>query len=219
MINQHVDRERHKRLEVARAYRRKGYLVVLEPSAADVPFELKGYKPDLVVRSKDGKDNAIIEITTRDDINKRLAGVAAQIEKHEKWRFEVSIIRSDKDKVQENVGLVEAKSRLDSAERLHKRCEYDAALLIAWSGIECLLRESTRTVQLEDGAPPTSPAVLIKNALSVGVLSQRDYDQLESAWHARSAVAHGFKADYSPKAALGHTLRIGRKILDHTRST
>src|SRR4051812_6926463 len=72
---------------VAARYRRDGYDVVIEPAPNTVPFDLGGYRPDLLVRK--GDTSALIEVKGQAQRLSfdQLRSLAEEVGRHEGWRF------------------------------------------------------------------------------------------------------------------------------------
>lgn len=179
--------ERRRLLEVAREYRNRGYQVQIEPS--DPPAFLQDLTPDLVALSED--DNVVVEIVSRESIGhrERLERLAESVEAMSGWRFELVVTNPQKQPTQD-ISLAEAKSRLSQAGQLKEQGALAAALLVAWSAAEAVLRQGATREGVDN--TQLTPVRLVKTLYSLGILTRGEYERLEDAAEARNAAAHGY---------------------------
>jgi hypothetical protein len=187
--------------QVARRYREAGYEVVLQPKPTMIPFDLGGYRPDILAR-KDGM-NVIIEVKSNFDIAasyERLQTVAEETRRHDNWSFVLVTARDVAE-----VGLPndpdqpsweEIQKRMQSADRLGSMGEHEAAYLLLWIAFE----QTIRKLSIEAALPleRLAPAIMIRQLYSEGVLSMAQFDAARSSLEVRNLVVHGFgKPDLS----------------------
>ncbi|MGO9600529.1 MAG: hypothetical protein ACLP7Q_21305 [Isosphaeraceae bacterium] len=181
--------------ELAERYRRDGYEVVLEPGPGDMPFDLGGYRPDLLVRKE--HTGYLIEVKTRaDDISvDQLRSVAEKVKDHRGWRF---LLASAQDVVKEGLPGEDEESitwdgiaeQVDHALRLKDAGEEMAAYLILWIALERLLRVQARHVSLP--VDRLAPSILIRQLYSQGELTMSQFDTALQCLETRNRAVHGF---------------------------
>jgi hypothetical protein len=205
--------EREATSEVAFQLKQAGYDVRVEPGSKDLPFDLRGYQPDLVGRKGDG--GVIIEVKAseaRSSID-TYAEVAHIVQQHPGWRF--VLVPADRLRQQsffELVGLAsmeQIEKRAKAARELLASGMHAPAFITAWSGIEGLLRR-----RAEEQAVPAialSTGSLIKQLYSHGLLSLPQFRELEALLKLRAAVVHGL-SDEGVVEASANVVRLFDEI-------
>ncbi len=176
----------------------KGYTVTIEPSPDSLPFDLGGYRPDLMA-VKNG-EGIIIEIKAslkRLPIQK-YQDVADRVSSHSGWKF--ALITLD-----EPIGSVisvaemklpnreELREKLGDVETLVGMKMYSPALLSIWIQIESLLRIKVSTSNMLLNS--LQPNRVINCLYSDGELSMSQFDKLKELMKLRNEVVHGFNVD------------------------
>lgn len=188
---------------VAKRLRDDGFEVVIEPTQSDLPFDLGGYRPDLLARRDD--ESLVIELKRTEQrlpID-RYVDAAAIIRQHAGWRF--ILIPTDR---LEETGLESLlyfpqrsvlARQAEAASLLLERQLYSAAFVTAWTGIEGLLR----LIAAENAVPVSalSPIALIKHSYSQGLISKAHFDDLQRLLGIRNRVVHGFAEPLVEKMA------------------
>jgi hypothetical protein len=209
--------ERDAAAEIAVQLREAGYKVQLEPRQADLPFDLEGYRPDLVATRENG--GLIVEIKSAEsraavDAYTRVATIVSQ---NPGWRF--LLVPADRLREQSFISLIglaseaQTRKRAEAAHELLRAGMHSPALITAWSGIEGLLRR-----RAEERAVPVSALstrVLVKQLYSQGLLSQRQYRDLESLQRYRNAVVHGLN-DEGVAEAAARVVGLFDELLDES---
>jgi hypothetical protein len=201
--------------ELAEEYARAGYSVSVEPDPARVPFDVGGYRPDLLVEK--GGEHYIIEVKAsgrRASVD-RYARIAEEAARHEGWRF----LLVTPDDVQPAAGPLEGRlvpidqlrSQAAAAAELYRLGQPSAALLALWVVFEGLLRHRARQASLPVERMPTS--VMMKHLYSHGELSMEQYDVAREAYETRNRVAHAFEAPDASEAYRS-LQRVVSELLD-----
>ena len=191
--------EKRKLDELVREYSASGYEVLVNPSTAELPGFLReiDYRPDLIARSAD--DNIVVEVKTRESLrgDKRLSRVSELVGRHAAWNFvlvytnpgrgkerELRFHTVDSDKLLE---VVEYARRLfgDSNEERAR----SAALLLLWSAFEAAATATVRSTG--SGRNARSTGAVIRDAITLGLLSREDHGFLLALLGKRNALAHG----------------------------
>jgi hypothetical protein len=181
--------------KLAEEYRREGFEVVVQPTAADLPFQLGRYQPDLLVRT--GQGGFVIEIKSsveRVSVD-QLSQVADEVKKHPGWRF---LLVTAQDVASEGlpgeddstVSWNDVLDRIHHAGRLREGGDNEAAFLILWISLEQLLR-----IRAKDVAIPVerlSPSIMIRQLYSLGELSIAQFDAALECQRTRNSLVHGF---------------------------
>jgi Holliday junction resolvase len=188
----------HSRIEeeTADRYRKAGYEVFLQPKPALVPFDLGGYRPDIIARK--GELNLIIEVKSEPFVKssyERLRGVVEETRRHEGWRF---VLVTDRDLVEcelpnehDQFSWEEIDKGIKDADKLELGGEHQAAYLILWIAFERTIRK----LSVEANLPLErfAPAIMIRQLYSEGVLSMAQFDIALICLEFRNRVVHGFQ--------------------------
>lgn len=205
-----VDPTQERLAELADEYRQQGYEVLLSPGAEDLPKFLHGYQLDLVAR-KDGR-SIVVEVKTRKVLARdaQLRDLAQVLKETDGWQLSLVLVGNGEDEFapQNSLNEVEVLQSLNEAHALLGSGYTNAAMLLAWSSTEAVLRLLGGK---ED--PPivyTNPQHLLQALVMEGVISREEYEFLRQAMQDRNAIAHGYKSSYN-------AAKIVQKLIDTTR--
>ncbi|MGH7717965.1 MAG: hypothetical protein ACREON_03855 [Gemmatimonadaceae bacterium] len=200
--------------EAASRYRARGYDVILEPSEQDLPAFLPGYRPDFVARL--GDERVLVEVAHTPSAEQlaHYREVAEQVHSQRGWRLDL-VVSNPSDRVLLGVEypvlpVEDISRRYEEAEKLLADGHSEAAFLIAWAATEAALRllASSNALEVHRSVTP----VLLKQLVTLGVISRAQYDTLWRSYKQRNAIAHGFAASEAPGTA--HTvIALGKEIL------
>ena len=177
----------------AAEYLAKGYQVSRE---APIEF-LPGYRADLLVKKED--ETKVIEIKTQPSLaaNPALRQFERIINSRPGWSFELQLVGepeglavTEDARALDETGII---GRLSQAEAILDAGFAEAALLMAWSATEAVVR---MLVAAEGIAitRATNPAYILGMAVAHGAMDRDDYRQLLIAMAYRNAIAHGLEA-------------------------
>ena len=203
-------------LALARRYTQMGYQVQVEPSPAAVPFDLNGYRPDLLVE-KDG-EHLIIEVKgaqTPIPIE-RFQKLILTVRQHSGWRF--LLVTPDRpDPVQhlrrttELLPWTSAHERAQRAQLLLADGDPEASFLVAWAALETLLRRHAEAASLP--LDQLSDVSLLKQLYSLGEISIPHYDFALEALDLRNELVHGFQPSQPVEPAAHQLLAMLNDLL------
>ncbi len=208
-----TQRERARIESLAREYGEKGYDVTINPSPHELPASLRRFMPDLIVRGKD--ETILVEVKTRSTLSaaKYLKPLAEAVEQIPGWRFELVITNPkgrpvvfEKTRLPTSAALFK---RLSQAERFADSGDLEAAMLLAWSAAEGLLRRigEREGVTLED----RGSSYVIKKLYSIGLLTKGSYKLFERGIKARNQLVHGFSVRHLNKTFVKRLVRELRR--------
>jgi len=221
-----VKRERDKVKELAREYRKKGYNVIIEPTRSDLPrfMSSMNFQPDLIALSD--KENLVFEVKTGSTIHgiKEFATIADTIREHEGWDF-VFVMTNPKEAPTPK--LSSPHPRIEDAYRYINKAALlldsdkndqfnEAALLIAWSGVEATIRYALATVY--EKTVEKNVTSLLRDSVMYGVISKTDAKYLDSVLSIRNEIAHGFTHKQISKNKVGKLIEIIRRIINALES-
>jgi uncharacterized protein YutE (UPF0331/DUF86 family) len=200
---------------LAEEYRHKGYEVIETPGQEQLPEFLSGYHPDLLIR----KDNeaTVVEVKTRSSLIKdpRLKDLARILLAKQGWNFEL-VILGEEVQLDTPEGAIsfekgDIRQGLETAKQLLTSGASEAALLIAWSRVEAIVRliaeeEDVKLNQL-------APSYILKQAVTNGLISREDYEFLTRIMKYRNAVAHGFKTTDLDSMLVSSLIDTAERIL------
>ena len=196
--------------ELARSYEAQGFAVKTEPVAGDIPFDLGGYRPDLLAE-KEGQ-HLIVEVKkTGVPLSvDRLQALAETIRQHAGWRL--LLVPTDEENpsqplsnATELVSWQAVAERARRADNLLQSGETDAAFLMLWSAFEAMLRRHAQQVSLP--IERLSTTALLNYLYSQGELSYEQFQQALTGLQVRNRLVHGFEAaETTQEARPLHTL-------------
>lgn len=186
---------------LAHDYLQQGFSVVKEPAVELIPFDLGGYRPDLLVSK--GDKNLIIEVKTkasRISVDK-FQSLAQEISKHDGWRFllvtlddvDSSITSTTEDDLPTWSQL---QSKLLQGQALIASGAIEPATLYLWSIFEAALRKRAIIQSIPVERLPAS--MLIKHMYSQGEISVNDVDLFLDFMNRRNRLAHGANETIDP---------------------
>jgi uncharacterized protein YutE (UPF0331/DUF86 family) len=193
--------ERQRARALAEEYRSRGYEVIEEPSPAQLPDFLSGYRPDLLVRK--GDEAIVVEVKSRSSLAKdaQIRELAQLLQTKPHWNFELVVVgESERMSAPEGARPFERDDilqRIEAAEKLIESGFSEAALLLAWSTSEAALRLLIK----EEGIvlDHLNPPYILKQAVMNGVIAKDEYNFLTNVIKYRNALVHGFKPiDFDP---------------------
>jgi REase_AHJR-like protein len=210
-------REYQRLLEVAREYRQRGYEVLISPSVDQLPEFLAPYRVDMFARSTD--ENVIVEVRTQESLKDRpeLDAIAQALQDKSSWRFEL-VVTNPKDrsslqfKDATSLDYVDITYRLREARQLSDQEHGEAALLLAWSATEALLRY----IADEEAIPiaKSNPNQLLKSLFMYGLLDKEQYQTLQTGLQARNTAVHGYKEQGPLANALNDLLQVADQLMN-----
>lgn len=218
----HTTTLEHQRLmEVAREYRKRGYHVIIEPRSEELPTFLASFQIDMLAQSVE--ENVIIEVRTQESLTHvpELDAIAQAIENEPSWRFEL-IVTNPKDrsllqfKGATSLDLSDIIYRLSEARQLSDQEHGEAALLLAWSATEALLRSiaDKEAISISRGTID-----LVKSLFTYGVLDKEQYQILREGSQARNTVSHGYQEQSSLVNTLEQVLSVANQLVKRYSSS
>lgn len=176
-------------------YSREGYEVIKEPAPNDVPFDLGGYKPDLIAL-KEGR-NIIIEVKAKAERISfdTLRSVADEVKRHDGWRFFL-VTGQDVDdshlpgQMEESFSWDEVSEPLkDAATSVTQRAQI-LAFMGLWVAFERMVRFQSRRISLPVDRL-TSPRTMIDQLYSLGEFSAQQFETALDLVPVRNQIFHG----------------------------
>jgi hypothetical protein len=182
-------------ISVAERYQREGYDVKVDPGPSSIPFDLGGYRPDLIARK--GDINLIIEIKTeaaRISFD-QLRSIVDEVKRHEGWRFVLITPQDVSDfapssEDEDQFSWEGVAHRIENAQRLSDLGESEAAYLILWIAFERMMRFQARRIELP--VDRLAPRIVIRQMYSQGELSMAQFDIALACQEVRNRIVHGF---------------------------
>ncbi|GAB4213488.1 MAG: hypothetical protein OHK0012_09730 [Synechococcales cyanobacterium] len=140
-------------VDIVEQLRRQGYDVSLEPRLTDLPFDLGGYRPDILARR--GQGGLFIEVKGRADrlSFERFQSIAAEVKRHPGWRF---LLVTSQDISAPDLLAIEGDQatwneigqRVEHAHALLAQGDSETAYVMMWIAFERLLRLQATQVNL-----------------------------------------------------------------------
>ncbi|MFD1468654.1 hypothetical protein ACFQ48_10500 [Hymenobacter caeli] len=180
---------------LAESYRQQGYAVTAPPDMESVPFDLNGFRPDLLAE-KQGQHLLILANNTQQPISiGRLRELSETIKQQPTPGWRLLLINYSPESVaggllQDPISWDNIIQRTGQAKKLREAGEAEAAILLFWSALEALLRRHAESL----GFPleQLSVRALLDYLYSDADLSYEHFDQAKMLLSGRNKVAHGF---------------------------
>lgn len=197
--------------QIADAYIRRGYQVIIEPSAKQLPEFLQNFRPDIVAEGPD--ESVVIELRTRRKVRRTdyWAELAETIQRHPGWRFELVMDANLDREKPSTISREEINSRLKKGKELNRSNLQDASLLITWSAVEAAMRLASDKNGIEP--PDYRPATLISTLYMEGTIGREDYDVLMHCMQTRNNIAHGIREDTTDYQCIEQLQHIALYLL------
>ena len=215
--------DRRKIQEIADGYRSRGYEVLVEPAATDIPPFLADFHPDIIARGPEDSIVVEVKVGTGTAVSERYKELAETIRQQSGWRFSLVVVDPRSDDIapstQQLLTREQIVERLNNGEELLHEGAKEVAFVLLWVCTEALLRH----IASREGFPlerlPSS--ALLRELFSLGILSRDGLDTALRAFAIRNSLVHGFDA---PELAeiLGELTPLARQLLaelDQTEAT
>lgn len=186
-----TERMTHAEQGVAERYRANGYSVTLQPPPEMLPASVRSYRPDFVAVR--GDERVAVEVKHGADIraNKQLLRIAEEFRRVPGWRFDLVVVGPNQESAVAPPLLTKraCAERLLSADRIAIEVrDYAAAVILLWTVFEAAIRAKTDEA---DRTRVLSPQRIAKEALSLGMITDREWEVLEQLAHVRNKAVHG----------------------------
>lgn len=165
--------------------RSEGYEVIPEPGPADLPPFLADRRPDAIAI---GKHPSLLVEVFRKEGNRELAKIRelrSLMDGHDDWELRVFYFSS----LEPMLAPVpdDATASAIGAARTLLGTEPRAAILLAWSIVEAMARQTIETT----GSRPLDPSALVNLLASEGYIDQNQANEMFRLSKVRSQIAHG----------------------------
>jgi hypothetical protein len=212
---------REKIAESIRDYGQRGYRVVAEPGPKDLPDFLMRFSPDIVAYGED--ETVVIEVASRESLAKgeKLSDLAAVLEEHEGWRFEVIYVNPRADRREATLGgaptsLHALRELLDDATALARLGRASGAVILAATAADGLVRRMAR--RLSKRPRVATSLGLLKTVYSAGPLHEPHYQAIQQLFQLRNRAAHGVREGHTHEIATLLTAVEELHTWEETRS-
>jgi hypothetical protein len=194
--------------KIADEYRSEGYGVTVHPAGTDLPTFAVNIQADLLATRPDG--NAIVRVV-RDraelETYPDLPSQAELVNQQPNWRYDLVVLGPDNP-------LYRAKRR--AGEPTHEQIQRmftesqqlipvstQAALVLAWGGLEAVLRRLSQQQCNGNGTRNRWESnLLIRELVATDILSHDDFQMLDKANTLRTEIIHGL----APPNVTGDTV-------------
>jgi len=211
-----IARLSNKAQEIALEFENKGYIVFIEPSPQNIPFDLHNYRPDMVALKNNGGVIIEIQASLKRLPVRKFHEISQQIASHQGWKF--ALVTLD-DPVSEIMSIAETelpdpdilKERLKEIDVLVGMGMLSNALISIWIQIESWLRIKSRAANMP--LDLLQPHRLINHLYSDCELSINQTDQLKKLIQLRNKVVHGFEVQIT-KQQVEEGINILHEIIE-----
>lgn len=206
--------DRRKIQEIADGYRSRGYEVLVEPAATDIPAFLADFHPDIIAHGPEESVVVEVKIGTRTTASERYKELAETIRQQSGWRFSLVVVDPRSDDIAPSTEQLltreQVVERLNNGEELLHQGAKEVAFVLLWMSTEALLRH----IASREGFPlerlPSS--ALLRELFSLGILSREGLDTTLRAFAIRNSLVHGFNAPELDEI-LGELAPLARQLL------
>ena len=192
----------HSQLEasIAKRYAELGFAVTVEPSLDLIPFDLGGYRPDMLA-IKQPDQNYIIEVkasSQRISVD-RFREISEVVKIHPGWRF-LLVTGDDEISIGEETMVLQSeqiKHGVKKVESLVGQGYSDAAFLYLWSLLEGMMRRQSiqRAIPIER----LSGLSRINHLYSQGEMTRDQFHECKDLLSIRNRIAHGYQDSHIDK--------------------
>lgn len=184
--------------EIAARYREENYEVIIDPLNEQLPFDLAGYRPDLIaIKNNQGViEGIIVEVTLNSSRSwhEKVQEAVEKVRKQSGWRF---ILVPADDSLPDALPDIDSvflswdsvRQRIDRADHLVELGEIDAAYLLLWIAFEHMMR--LRAQEVLPLLDRFSSTILIRQLDDCDELSLEQYDVAMVCFATRNRVIHG----------------------------
>lgn len=182
--------------KVIECYSSQGYEVIHQPHIQQLPFDLNGYSPNLLVKTSENQGFIIevLDVATNLPIA-HYRELAKNVAEHSGWRFLLITGEDATPIAEEDI----ADHKLTRSQILHRKeriaklisiGEHEAAFLSLWIFAEILMRRHARHILIPIDRLPT---ILMINHLHEQLsISDQQFEKATTLNEIRNRVAHGF---------------------------
>ncbi|MFM1902082.1 MAG: hypothetical protein RLZZ216_2658 [Cyanobacteriota bacterium] len=179
---------------VAKRYSDLGFTVTVEPSLDLIPFDLGGYRPDMLA-IKQPDQNYIIEVkgSSQKISVDRIREISEVVKAHPGWRF-LLVTGDDEVSIGEESMLLQSeqiKNGVKKAKSLIEEGFFDAAFLFLWSLLEGMMRR--QSIQKAIPIERLGGLSLINHLYSQGEMTREQFHECKDLLSIRNRVAHGYQ--------------------------
>lgn len=180
-------------VRVAEKYLQQGFSVITNPPLKSLPFDLGGYRPDLIAQ-KGPDQNYIIEIKSGSHQISvdHFRAISEIVQSQPGWRF--LLVTSDDDlpigSERDLLQYDEALQRAEQAEALIASGAAEAAFLFLWSTLEGMMRR--RSIESSIPIERLMQLAMTNHLYSQGELSRQQFHRIKDLISSRNRAAHGY---------------------------
>jgi REase_AHJR-like len=207
--------------QIADRYRAQGYQVVLHPGPDDLPPFAKDFKVEILASRPDGNVLVSAKASSAEfERDPNLSRYAEIIQNQQGWRFDVFVLgppphtpdRHDMAEASEG----EISKSLDDAERLFQAGFEPQAVLAGWAALEAAMRHRLRSLgnKTEWG---TSPRSMLNELISLGILTNSEFRDLEDIARLRNIIVHGFSVPEISASTVSLLDGTARRLLTESK--
>ena len=182
--------------KVIECYSSQGYEVIHQPHTQQLPFDLNGYSPDLLVKMSENQ-GFIVEVQ---DVATNLPiahyrEIAKNVAEHSGWRFllitgEDATPIAEEDIEDHKLTRSQILHRKERIAKLISIGEHEAAFLSLWIFAEILMRRHARHTLIPIDRLPT--ILMIQHLHKQLGISEHQFERVSNLNEIRNRVAHGF---------------------------
>ena len=212
-MDRSIEEKRQHVAEVAREYRQQGYEVTINPDHSRLPDFLAPFSVDLIAQND--AENVVVEVRSRASFGEApsLAAIAQALADKKDWRFDLVAINNYQHLRLDNTALLQGSDvdyRLNEARQLAAQEYGEAAILLTWSALEAMLRNTAQEEQLASSEENSS--YLLKNLFTYGLLDKEQLQVLQKGLQVRDVIVHGYKPQESIAKLLTNLLHVADQL-------
>lgn len=162
----------------------QGYSVIVQPSATELPPELKQFRPDGIAIGK--KPHLVIEVTSERGGHERATKIREALRNNPEWQLYVVFNRSTASEPLALQSLESIERLADIASKVAVQ-DRRAGLLMCWAALEAI----ARLIEPQKFGRPQTPGRIVEELASPGYITPSEAASLRKLASIRNSFIHG----------------------------
>jgi hypothetical protein len=207
---------------IANAYANQGFRIIQRPKLEDLPSFAQDFQVEIV--GMRGDEGVLVSVKqTRDDViaDRNLQRYAEVAASQHGWRFDLVILEGEgpmgrRPPEARDFSPADIDKALAEAGELVRVGFLRPAAISAWAALEAAMRLRLRASG-ERAGWGTTPRVLANELYSSGILSAREFREIEKFFRIRNEIVHGFALQTPEVVSVQLLTDIARRLTEESR--
>jgi len=204
--------------KIGKQYQDEGYNVILHPGADQLPAFAAAFGAEILAIR--GDEKVLVQVkwdraTLQADPN--IPRWAEIIDANPGWKYDLVVLFPDNpmERIARLAGepsIEQIIQMLDEAERVQQTRALRAGFVLAWAGVEAVMRRMAQRAGLQ-GKRGSQPLLLVRELYSTGYISPEDFAFLEQTRQLRTTIVHGLAPPVLDQNLVQLTIDLARRML------